>query len=294
MNLENLKRTSSSLFDKVRDDVQKIKSKKFVDPDSDTFWQPTVDKNGNGFAIIRFLPPHEGEDKAIVNYFEHAFQGPTGKWYIERSLTSLGQPDPVSEYNSKLWKTGIDSNKKIASAQKRKARYVSNVLVVKDPGAPEKEGNVFRYKFGKKILDKIETAMNPEFEGDVALNPFDPWEGANFRLKIRNVEKQRNYEMSVFDEKSAIGDDARIEEVMNKTYSLAEYVAPSHPSWKTFDELKARFDFVLDKDVKQGTQASTETAEPVRTKTLEPEAAPEADETDDDLEFFRRAAESDE
>jgi hypothetical protein len=247
MNLSSLKKNNS--FDKLKKAVASTASgggekKSYTD---DRVWQPEVDKAGNGYAVIRFLdsPSVDGEDGLpFVQVWSHAFQGPGG-WYIENSLTTLGKNDPVSEYNTQLWNSGVEANKEIARKQKRKLTYVANILVVSDAKHPENEGKVFLFKFGKKIFDKINEKLNPQFEDEKPVNPFDFWKGANFKLKIRNVEGYRNYDKSEFDVQSALldGDDAAIEKVWKSAYSLKEFV--SADNFKTYDELKTKLNRVL-------------------------------------------------
>ena len=209
----------------------------------DRVWKLECDKSGNGYAVIRFLPAPDGEDLPFVKLYSHAFQGPGG-WYIENSLTTLGQKDPVSEYNTMLWNNGTDAGKETARKQKRKLTYVSNIYVVKDPANPENEGKVFLYKYGKKIFDKLTAAMQPEFEDEEAIDPFDFWQGANFKLKAKNVAGYRNYDSSEFARPDALlDDDEAMEAAWKKEYSLAELVAADQ--FKTYDELKLRLDYVL-------------------------------------------------
>jgi hypothetical protein len=212
--------------------------------DDDRFWKPTVDKAGNGQAVLRFLPAPAGEELPWVRVWDHGFQGPTGKWYIENSLTTLNKPDPVAELNSELWNSGIEANKEIARKQKRRLSYIANVLVVRDPANPENEGKVFLYKFGKKIFDKIKDVMQPTFEDEQPVNPFDLWEGANFKLRIRQVEGYRNYDKSEFDGPTPLStDDAELERVWKQTHSLNAFLDPSN--FKSYDELKAKLNAVL-------------------------------------------------
>jgi|TARA_R110000822_G_scaffold23539_10_gene72660 hypothetical protein len=213
--------------------------------DDGNIWKPTVDTAGNGYAVIRFLPAPQGEDLPWVRMWNHGFQGPTGKWYIENSLTTLQQQDPVSELNSELWNSGSDASKEIARKQKRRLAYYANIMVVQDPSAPENEGKVFMYKFGKKIFDKIMEAMKPEFQDETPLNPFDFWDGVNFKLKIRQVEGYRNYDKSEFEQTPvavAEGDEA-IEAIWKQQHSLAEMVDPKN--FKSYDELKTKLTMVL-------------------------------------------------
>ena len=255
--------------------------------DDTRFWQPEVDKAGNGMAIIRFLPaPAADGDDALpwVRVFNHGFQGPGG-WYIENSLTTLNQKDPVSEYNSVLWNSGIEANKEIARKQKRRLTYISNILVVSDPKHPENEGQIKLYKYGKKIFDKISEAMNPEFADETPLNPFDFWEGANFKIKIRQVEGYRNYDKSEFDSITPVdGDDEKLEAIWKKEYSLKEFLEPKQ--FKSYDTLKAKLDKVLGLDG----------VAPVKTKAedtiLTPaKSAPSLNENDEELDYFRSLAE---
>jgi hypothetical protein len=255
--------------------------------DDTRFWQPEVDKAGNGMAVIRFLPaPAADGDDALpwVRVFNHGFQGPGG-WYIENSLTTLNQKDPVSEYNSVLWNSGIEANKEIARKQKRRLTYISNILVVSDPKHPENEGQIKLYKYGKKIFDKISEAMNPEFADETPLNPFDFWEGANFKIKIRQVEGYRNYDKSEFDSPSQVdGDDAALEAIWKKEYSLKEFLDPKQ--FKSYDTLKAKLDKVLGLD---GVAPVKTKAEDTILNTAK--SAPSLDENDEELDYFRSLAE---
>ena len=210
----------------------------------DTMWKPELDKTGNGFAVVRFLPTPEGEEMPWVSYFDHGFQGPGG-WYIEKSLTTLNKKDPVSEYNTQLWNTGIEANKDQARKQKRRLHYVSNVYIVSDPKNPDNEGKVFKYRYGKKIFEQLKEAISPQFADEEAINPFDlRGEGANFRIKIRKVDGYWNYDKSEFDKPAPLFDDeAKLTEINTQTYSLSDVIAPSE--FKTYEELKEKLDRVL-------------------------------------------------
>lgn len=237
-------RKSRGGFDTLMKEVEKIANPQSESRADDRFWQPEVDKAGNGYAVIRFLAPPKGEELPWVRIWNHGFQGPTGKWYIENSLTTLNKPDPVSEFNTELWNSGSEANKEIARKQKRKLTYFSNILVVKDPAHPENEGKVFLFKFGKKIFDKIKDIAEPQFEDEKPVNPFDFWEGANFKLKIRNVEGYRNYDKSEFDSPSPIAnDDDKIEKIWNQQYSLTQFLEDKY--FKSYDELKRKLHMVL-------------------------------------------------
>ena len=269
------------------------------------FWKPTVDDSGNGYAEIRFLPAAEGAELPWVRYFDHFFKGPTGQWYVEKSRTTLNENDPVSEYNSRLWNSGIEEDKEIARKQKRRLHYVANILVVSDPANPVNEGKVFLYDFGKKIFDKIMDKMQPEFPGEEPINPFDFWTGANFQLKIRNVAGYRNYDKSEFKSTSALfdADETKLEATYNQLHDTAEFTAPS--SYKTYDELKGRLETVLGQSTGSGStvknEALTQTAETVEPKATEPKvvnAAPEptiasTDDDDDTLSYFAKLAAED-
>jgi hypothetical protein len=248
------------------------------------FWQPEVDKAGNGMAVIRFLPgPSADGDEALpwVRLFDHGFQGPGG-WYIENSLTTLNQKDPVSEYNSVLWNSGIEANKEIARKQKRRLFYIANIYVVSDPKNPDNEGQVRLYKFGKKIFDKITEAMNPQFEDEKPINPFDFWGGANFKLKIRQVEGYRNYDKSEFESSSPLldGDDAKLEALWKKEYSLKEFLDPKH--FKSYDELKAKLDKVL------GLSGAAPVSKG-KAEDFTPRSSPDIE--DEELDYFKSLAE---
>jgi len=210
----------------------------------DTMWKPELDKSGNGYAVVRFLPTPEGEEMPWVSYFDHGFQGPGG-WYIEKSLTTLNKQDPVSEYNTQLWNTGIEANKEIARKQKRRLHYVSNILVISDPKNPANEGKVFKYRFGKKIFEALKEAISPAFEDEKAINPFDlREEGANFKIKIRKVDGYWNYDKSEFDTQAPLFDDEqKLVDVVNNLHSLSGIIAPSE--FKSYEELKEKLDRVL-------------------------------------------------
>jgi hypothetical protein len=294
-NFESLKRNRSSLEKLTKAIEATTQSTTESGSREDTrLWQPTVDKAGNGMAIIRFLPAPavDGEDALPwVRVFSHGFQGPGG-WYIENSLTTLNQKDPVSEYNSTLWNSGIEANKEIARKQKRRLNYVANVFVVSDPSNPENEGQIRIYKFGKKIFDKITEAMNPEFADETPVNPFDMWEGANFKLKIRNVEGYRNYDKSEFAEKSALldGDDAKLETLWKQEHSLKEFLDPKH--FKPYEVLKARLDKVLgfEGEVAPRTKAEDVVVENFNDSALNEIDAKIASGGDDDLDYFKSLA----
>ena len=263
MSFANLKSSRGSSIDKLVKAAEAVSTPKTESNsyDDDRFWKPTRDKAGNGFAVIRFLPAKEGEDLPWVRYWDHGFKGPTGLWYIENSLTSIGQQDPVSEMNSVLWNSGRDEDKAIARERKRRLHYVSNVMVVSDPSNPENEGKVFLYKFGKKIFDKLMDVMQPQFADEEPVNPYDFWEGADFKVKIRKVEGWINYDKSEFSAPSALfeGDEARLEEVYNKLHSLQDFLEPGN--YKSYDELKMKLNRVLGVDA--GVSLDTPSPAPV-------------------------------
>jgi hypothetical protein len=304
MDFSQLKKSSGKgQLEKLTEELTKLSGTKQTDNKKDErFWYPNVDKAGNGYAVIRFLPPPQGEDIPFVRIFEHGFQGPTGSWYIENSLTTIGKSDPVGEYNSQLWNSGLDSDKEIARKQKRKLGYVSNVYVITDQQNPENEGKVFLFKYGKKIFDKLNEAMNPEFADEDAMNPFDLWSGANFKLKIRNVEGYRNYDKSEFSKPGPLADDSEMEAIWNKEYSLQAFLNPKN--FKSYDELKAKMNKVLGLDTagmraaapaivsraKEEDAPWAEEAAPASFKAKAPVAHFAADEDDDGLEFFKNLA----
>lgn len=299
-------RKSRGGFDNLMKEVDKISQPAGGERKEDErLWQPTVDKAGNGYAVIRFLPPPKGEELPWVRVWNHGFQGPTGKWYIENSLTTIGKPDPVSELNNELWNSGSEANKEIARKQKRRLAYVCNVLVVSDPANPQNEGTVRLYKFGKKIFDKIKDVMQPQFQDEAPLNPFDFWQGADFKIKIRQVEGYRNYDKSEFDKPKAVSDDdAKIEAIWSQEHSLADFLDARH--FKSYDELKKKLEQVLnatgasvraesaDLDKPRSAPASEATrgADRVQARAA---AKPAVDEDDDDesLSYFSKLAADD-
>jgi hypothetical protein len=292
MSLANLKASRASAINKLVAAADKVGGAGQTQSYEDNrFWKPEVDKAGNGFAVIRFLPAPSNEDMPWTRYWDHGFQGPGG-WYIEKSLTSIGQPDPVGEVNTKLWNSGLDSDKEIARKQKRRLHYVANVLIVSDPAHPENEGKVFLFQFGKKIFDKMMDVMQPQFQDEQPVNPFDLWEGANFKLKIRNVEGYRNYDKSEFDKPSAVasGDDEKLEEIYSKVYSLKDFTDPS--KYKTYDELKAKLERVLGASAPRTTAESIKLDESMSAPSVgRTQHAPmDADDDDATLSYFSKLA----
>ena len=294
MDFESLK-TSSSGFDKLtkalEENLNPEDSKKQNKYQDERLWKPELDKTGNGYAVLRFLPATSGEDMPWVRLWSHAFQGPGG-WYIENSLTTLGHKDPVSEENTRLWNTGVESDKGIARNRKRKLSYYSNVLIVSDPAHPENEGQVKLFKFGKKIFDKITEAMQPEFDDETPINPFDFWKGANFKLKIRKVDGFWNYDKSEFEGVSAIADnDDNIKAIWEKQYPLKPFLDANN--FKSYEELKEKLNRVI-----TGTK-STDTVENVdlpstSTGTVQSKdsaSTASASDSDDTLDYFSKLAE---
>jgi len=300
MSFSDLKKQSKlgSLTSKLVKEVEKMNTTSGGD---DRLWRPEVDKSGNGYAVVRFLPAPDGEDIPWVKMYSHAFQGPGG-WYMENSLTTLGSKDPVSEHNSRLWNSGVDSDKEVARKQKRKLSYYANIYVVKDPANPSNEGGVFLYKFGKKIFDKIQEAMQPEFEDENAINPFDFWGGADFKIKIKKVAGFWNYDSSEFAAPAALlNDDEALEGLWKKEFSLQELVATD--KFKSYDDLKSRLEYVLgnktrktaptfeEEDTSRGSVAELEeTRAPARVAA--PVATAPDEDADDALSYFQKLAET--
>ena len=294
MTFANLKKQSrlGSLTSKLTNEIEKM-NKGSTGGADERLWKLEVDKAGNGYAVIRFLPAPEGEELPWAKVWSHAFQGPGG-WYIENSLTTLGQKDPVSEYNRLLWNSGNDADKDLARKQKRKLSYISNIYVVKDPTNPQNEGKVFLYKFGKKIFDKITAAMQPEFEDETAIDPFDFWQGANFKLKAKSVAGYRNYDSSEFAASSALlDDDDALEALWKKQYALAEFTAADQ--FKAYDVLQQRLDSVLNNKQTRIAPEVADEEEEIVTAPPEPVTASpivnSAQDDDDALKYFQRLAE---
>ena len=290
MSLASLKRKNNldSLLDAAQKENAPLEKKSYVD---ERLWRPQLDKSGNGYAVIRFLPPCDGENLPWAKLWSHAFQGPTGQWYIENSLTTLGQKDPVSEHNTRLWNSGVESDKEIARKQKRKLQYYSNIYVVSDTKNPANEGKVFLYRFGKKIFDKLMEAMQPAFEDETPLNPFDFWTGANFKLKIRKVDGYWNYDKSEFDNVSTLSDDDdELEKVYKSQYSLDEFTASTN--FKSYDELKTRLDMVLSGTVAVSTVETLMEDEPTAPVVVDTKAVSATSATDDDdaMSYFEKLA----
>jgi hypothetical protein len=307
-----LKNNRKNQFQKLTTELNKLNTNPQGGNDDNRFWKPDVDKAGNGYAVIRFLPAPVGEDVPFVRIWDHGFQGPGG-WYIEKSLTTFQKPDPVSEYNSQLWNSGIESNKELARKQKRRLSYYSNIYVVSDPNRPENEGKVFLYKYGKKIFEKLNEAMappfdeqgrspeNPNYDPSNAFNPFDLWEGANFKLKIRKVDGYQNYDKSEFDRPAPLlPDDEALEKIWKSQASLQELLDPKN--FKSYEELKKRLEKALmvstsSNDMGKIAQDDEEEYSPPQ-KTASAPSIPKAswnndEEDDDDLSFFKKLAKQD-
>ena len=296
MSFENLKSARGSSIDKLVKAAEavsenKTETKSYVD---DRFWRPTQDKAGNGYAVIRFLPAKEGEDLPWVRYWDHGFKGPTGLWYIENSRTSINEADPVSEMNSVLWNSGREEDKQIARDRKRRLHYISNVLVISDPENPQNEGQVKLYRFGKKIFDKIMDVMQPQFADEEPVNPYDFWEGADFKIKIRKVEGWTNYDKSEFSKSTSLynGDEGQLEEVYNRLYSLNEFT--SAENYKSYDELKMKLNRVLGVDAGEVAEApevhyaDVPSAGNVAESPMD--SAPVEEKEDDTLSYFAKLA----
>jgi hypothetical protein len=293
MDFEALKQSSSN-FDKLTKAIEanlgsENKEQNKSKYQDDRFWKPELDKTGNGYAVIRFLPAVEGEDLPWQRVWSHAFQD-VGGWYIENSLTTLGQKDPVSEENTRLWNTGLDSDKEIARKRKRKLSYYANILVQSDPKHPENEGKVFLFKFGKKIFDKITEAMQPAFEDEKPVNPFDFWKGANFKLKIRKVDGYWNYDKSEFEAVSPVAeDDEKIKAIWKQQHALKPFLDPSN--FKTYDELKEKLNRTIT-GVRSTTTADKVDLPPQSNGRVKSnEVAPDASDDDDTLSYFSKLAE---
>ena len=295
MSFSSLKKQSSlgSLTSKLVKEIEKTNTTK--GGADERLWKPELDKSGNGYAVIRFLPATDGEDLPWAKVYSHAFQGPGG-WYIENSLTTLGAKDPVSEYNRDLWNSGNDADKDVVRRQKRKLSYYANIYVVKDPVNPHNEGGVFLFKFGKKIFDKLTAAMQPEFEDETPINPFDFWQGANFKLKIRKVDGYWNYDKSEFDAPAPLlDDDDALEALWKKEYPLADFTAQSN--FKSYEDLERRLKSVLGQKQAQRPRFDEEVVnEELPPRPEEQIAATVASATsdadeDDALSYFQKLAE---
>lgn len=293
MSFKNLKKNSGSVAH-LTAALEKLNSNNNSKEDT-RFWKLDRDKAGNGFATIRFLPAPEvdGEDALPwVRIFDHGFKGPTGLWYIENSLTTIGQQDPVSESNSVLWNSGVDENKKIAQERKRRLHFISNIMVISDSKHPENEGKVFLFKYGKKIFDKINLAMHPEFEDEKPVNPFDFWKGANFKLKVRGTMRDTNYDSSSFEAPDALlgGDDGKLEKLYKQTYSLTEFLAPKN--FKSYDELKKQLEKVIGADAiaVPASESKAETATPKAVTPKKTVTKAPVEDDDEDLDYFKKLA----
>lgn len=292
----DLKRSGGNL-DRLTSELEKLSAPSGGGNNKDDrYWTIQADKAGNGYAVIRFLPASPNEDVPFVRMWSHGFQG-NGGWYIENSLSTIGKPDPVGEMNTKLWNSGVDSDKEIVRKQKRQLSFFSNIYVVKDPAKPENEGKVFLFKYGKKIFDKINDMMNPQFEDEKPVNPFDLWAGADFKLKIRKIEGYRNYDKSEFSSAAPLlEDDDALERIWQSQHSLAEIIDPKN--FKSYDELKTRLNKVLGMGESVSYKPETDHgfASPPPFKAAEVKPMPQAVDDDDDdvgLDFFKSLADED-
>ena len=283
----SLKKSRSNDLQKLQSEVEKINNpQNNFSREDDRFWKAELDKSGNGYAVIRFLPPPNGEEMAWAKIFNHGFQGPGG-WYIENSLTTIGQKDPLAEYNSTLWNSGIEANKEIARKQKRRLTYISNIFVVEDKANPQNEGKNFLFRYGKKIFDKVSSMANPEFEDESPVDVFNFWDGANFKLKIRKVDGFSNYDKSEFITPAPLfEDDSKMEETWNAQHSLTEFVAED--KFKSYDELKARLDIVL------GNVATPAMSAPTTVESTEVpvETSSSSGSEEENLDYFKQLAEA--
>jgi hypothetical protein len=294
-NFASLKKTSADIG-RLTKEIDKLNAPSEGRTEDTRFWQPEVDKAGNGYAVIRFLPASavDGDDALPwVRVFSHGFKGPSGKWYIENSLTTLNQKDPVSEMNTTLWNASSDDNsptRKQAREQKRKLSYISNIMVISDQKNPENEGKVFLFRYGKKIFDKISSVMNPEYPDEKPMNPFDFWTGANFKIKIRNVAGYRNYDASEFDRSAPLkDDDGELEKIWNSQYSLKEFIDPKN--FKPYDELKRRLTEVLgDVAAPVAPKVSVPTFNATKASKFEEDTPPWNEGEEEDLDYFKNMA----
>jgi len=287
----NLKKRRTTDLEKLQSEIEKInKPQTNFSRDDERFWKAELDKSGSGYAVIRFLPALDEDKTAFVRVFNHGFQGPGG-WYIENSLTTIGQKDPLSEYNSVLWNSGIEANKEIARKQKRRLTYFSNIYVVEDKANPQNEGKVFLFRFGKKIFDKISSMSNPEFEDETEVDVFNLWDGANFKLKIRKVDGFSNYDKSEFMTSAPLSEDeSEMESVFGQQHDLEEFI--DQKSFKTYDELKTRLDTVLGNIQTAAMTAPTSVENddvPFDGGTPIPESSTSEDEN---LDYFKKLAEA--
>ena len=299
MSFADLKKQSSmgSLTEKLIKQVEKLNDS--GSKDDDRFWKPVMGKGDTGSAVIRFLPAPEGCELPWAQVWSHAFQG-TGGWLIDECLTTLGQNCPVCEKNRVLWNSGSDRDKEEARKQKRKLSYYSNIYVVKDPANPDNEGRVFLYKFGKKIFDKIMAAMQPEFDDEEPINPFDFWKGANFKLKLVKKDGYWNYDKSEFaSPEPLMSDDDDLESIYKSLNNLGDFTDPS--KFKSYEDLKKRLDYVLGL---RGTpklqdpetvdeEEEVEVSRPVRESvSVRPSASSDDEDEDDAMSYFQKLAES--
>ena len=249
--LSELRKSRSSMLDKITKDLDSGGKRNEKD---DRFWSLSRDKAGTGSAIIRFLPPVNGDEVPWVKVCSYGFQGPSGKWYINESPSSIGEADPVMEYNAAAYASKDEERIEDAKKRKRRTQFVSNILVVKDPANPENEGKVFLFKYGKKILDMIMSKAKPEFDSEEPIFVWDIDEGCNFKIRIKNVAGYPNYDSSEWAGISALADsDDEIQAVLDKCHKLAEFLDPAR--FKSYETLKKEFDRAMGVGESAGTSA---------------------------------------
>lgn len=294
-NFQDYLKNRQSAFTMMTDSLKKDLNPETRRGEDDRMWKPQMGQDGTGYAVVRFLPGTDPNKTPWIKVYDHAFQGPTGKWYIENSLTTIGQKDPVSEYNTKLWNSGLEANKEIARKQKRRTSYMANVFVIKDPTNPAAEGKVKIFKFGQKIFDKVMAALQPEFEGDDPLNPFDLIEGANFRIKLKMVGGYWNYDASEFERSSPLSqDDSKLESIFNAQFNIHDFIAPE--KFKSYEELSTKLSEVLGSSSPAENQTAVEQKGLVPAKAAAPvkqlvTAETSTDSGDEDLEqYFKSLA----
>ena len=218
------------------------------------FYKPKFNKDGTFSAVVRFLPgpvKDGNEEISMIKKYSHYFSGPGGK-YDEECLTTISQQCPVCDENKKCWDAG---DKQTSRTRARVNSGITNILVINDPQAPENNGKVFLYKFGKKIIEKINEAKKPTNPTKKAIEVFSYYEGANFYItgkKTVTAEGQKftDYTSSSFESNpSAIGDDNYIESIDKQLHSVEEFIKPTN--FKSYAALQELFSRVMGRSMAQ-------------------------------------------
>ena len=295
MSLAQLKKKSTDIS-ALQKSISEMKNKK--SSSEDEYWKLTCDAAGNGTAELRFLPAHPDEDMPVVEVHEYFFgklDKALGKkkWYINRSLETIGKKDPVKEEYWACINKKTEEHKEMAKEIRDRQSFIVWVYIVDDKNAPENNGRVMKTKLSSSQWKFITDRINPDEmlieDGVVPIDVFNLWEGANFKLRAYNgSNNMRTYDRSVWMEPGPLfKDDEKMEEVYSKVTGLKSEVDPDGPLYKkTYAELEEQLISVLgrplvkneDEDEDDHVSALAEEVDESSVKSNKPSAS------EDDLE----------